>query len=204
MNETHCKIVPAPSGKLATRSSALAGRGLALLRQISARAQHRGLGWSSLHIAALGDHRREAEALIAQGENVNAQDKFGHTPLFFARSAYMAQVLISAGADVNARRNDEGTPLHRAARSGLRSVAKILIQSGANINASQKGSTPLHTAASHGRWSVAELLISNSADVNAVDSFGQTPLELAESARHQDVAELLKRHNHLNYPDKEN
>ncbi|MEN6357612.1 MAG: ankyrin repeat domain-containing protein [Armatimonadota bacterium] len=194
MNETSCKIVPAPSGKLATRSSALVGRGLALLRQMSAHAKYRGLGWTSLHIAALGDHRREAEILTVRGEDVNARDKFGHTPLFFARSAYMAQVLISAGADVNAMRDDGGTALHRAARGGLRSVAKILIQSGADISASKNGSTALHIAARHGHWIVVELLVSSGADVNALDSFGQTPLDGAESAGHKDVAELLRRH----------
>ncbi|MHB9036475.1 MAG: ankyrin repeat domain-containing protein [Armatimonadota bacterium] len=194
---TTCKIVPTPSGKLATRSSALAGRGLALLKQMSARARHRGLGWTSLHIASLGDHRREAEMLIAQGEDVNAQDKFGHTPLFFAKSAYMAQVLIAHGADVNARRHDGGTALHRAARSGSRPVAKLLIHAGANVNAVQSGTTPLHVAARHGHWTVAELLISSGADIDAIDDLGQTPLSEAESGGHGIVAGLLRRHSEV-------
>lgn len=187
-------IQPAPSGKLATRSSALAGRGLALLKQINARAhRHRGLGWTSLHIVALGDHRREAELLLAHGADANARDKFGHTPLFFARSAYMTQVLVSHGADVNARRDDGTTALHKAARNGCRQVARTLIRAGADVNAAQDGSTPLHVAARRGHWSVVELLVSHGADANTPDSDGDTALALAERGGHVDVAQLLRR-----------
>jgi len=187
-------IVPAPGGKLATRSANLAGRGLSLLHQLGTRAgRHRGLGWTSLHIAALGDHRREAEILLSRGADANARDKFGHTPLFFARTAYMAQVLLSHGADPNARRRDGATVLHKAARGGSRQVARMLIHAGAKVNAAQGGSTPLHIAARGGHWSVVELLVSHGAKVGAKDSLGRTALALAELGGHENVARLLRR-----------
>ena len=193
-SERSCAIVAASGTKLAARSAGLANRGLAMLQQMAARANRRGLGWTSLHIAALGDRRKEAEALINQGADVNARDKYGHTPLFFSKSAYMAQLLICAGADVNARREDGGTALHRAARTGSRQAAKTLLQGRADANIRQNGSTPLHIAAQHGHWTVAELLIENRADVDAEDALGLTALEIAIGNGHKAVAKLLERH----------
>lgn len=187
-------IVAASGTKLAARSASLAGRGLAMLQQMAARANRRGLGWTSLHIAALGDHRKEAEILINQGLDVNARDKYGHTPLFFAKSAYMAQILICGGADVNARREDGGTALHRAARSGIRQVAKTLLQAGADPNIRQNGSTPLHIAARHGHWTITELLLESHADVDTEDTLGLTALDIAAANGHKSVVKLLERH----------
>ncbi len=192
-NHQH-SIVAVPGGRLAYRTSGLARRGLAMLEQTAARANRRGLGWTALHIAAIGDHKRETDLLLARGEDTNARDRFGHTPLFFAKSAYVALVLFSHGADPNARREDGATPLHRAARTGNRQVARVLIGAGADVNASQRGVTPLHIAARRGHWAVAELLLSAGADVDAVDDRGRTALELAESEGHGSVAELVRRY----------
>lgn len=187
-------IVAVSGGRIPSRASALAGRGLSTIREMAARANRRGaLDWTSLHIAALGDRRREAEWLISQGSDVNARDRFGHTPLFFARSAYMAQALICHGADANARREDGGTALHRAARMGSRQVTKVLLESGADPSAEQRGTTPLHVAARHGRWTVAELLIKHGADIDAIDDRGRTALDIARDAGHENVARLLVR-----------
>ncbi len=188
-------IIAAPTGKPTARSGRLAERGLSMLRQIAASANRRSaLGWSSLHIAALGDHRREAEILLEQGADVNDRDKFGHTPLFFAKSAYMAQILIAHGADVNARRDDGGAPLHRAARMGCRMVIKTLLEAGADISAEQSGATPLHVAARHGHWGVAEILLIRGADVDALDNWGRTPRDMAASGGHEQVVRLLERY----------
>lgn len=192
-NREH-SIVAAHSGRLSTRAASLARRGLLMLEHTAARAGRRGLGWTPLHIAAIGDHKREADILVARGDDVNARDRFGHTPLFFARSAYVAQVLVAHGADPNARREDGATPLHRAARAGSRQVARVLLQAGADANASQAGLSPLHIAARAGHWAVAELLLAAGADADAVDDCGRTALELAESAGYQSVAELVRRY----------
>jgi len=193
-SERHHSIVPISCDTLATKSACLAKRGLLLLEQLAARSNRRsGLGWTPLHIAAIGDHKREAEMLITHGSDVNARDKFGHTPLFFAKSAYITQVLVSGGADVNARRDDGATPLYKAARIGSRQVARILIDAGADVNAAQDGATALHVSARRGHWAVADLLIEHGANANAVDELGRTPLELAEVGGHEEVAKLIRR-----------
>ena len=193
-SERRHSIIPISCDTLATRSACLVKRGLLLLEQLAARANRRsGLGWTPLHIAALGDHKREAEILIAHGADVNARDKFGHTPLFFVKSAYLTQVLVSGGADVNIRRDDGATPLYKAARTGSRQVARILIDSGADVNASQDGTSPLHVAARRGHWAVADLLIEHGADADAIDDLGRTPLDLAEAGGHEEVGKLIRR-----------
>ena len=91
---------------------------------------------------------------------------------------------LAYGAHVNARNNDDVTPLHLAALSGHRSVAELLISKGAYVNASEKdGGTPLYFAAVMGHKDVAELLIAKGARVDT--------LFIAALLGHKDIEELL-------------
>ena len=56
---------------------------------------------------------------------------------------------IAAGKDLNTIGEDGWAPLHSAAIEGHKEVAKLLIESGANVNANDDlvGMTPLHHAA---------------------------------------------------------
>jgi ankyrin repeat protein len=83
------------------------------------------------------------------------------------------------------------TPLHIAAMSRNRDMAKFLLAHGADVNAKGKGGeTPLHYAATVDKDIVALLLASN-ADVNARDNRGLTPLHAAAAFGQIDIAELL-------------
>ena len=57
----------------------------------------------------------------------------GRTPLHFASNSEIAEMLIVAGADVNAKARGS-TPLHNAAYRGLKEIVELLIAKGANIN----------------------------------------------------------------------
>ena len=66
--------------------------------------------------------------------------------------------MIKAGADVNAKNNLGGTPLHEAAASGHKEIVEVLITKGANVNVNIGGWTSLHLAVDEGHTEIAELL----------------------------------------------
>ncbi|KAG8226948.1 hypothetical protein J437_LFUL004666 [Ladona fulva] len=85
------------------------------------------------------------------------------------------------------------TPLHLAAGYNNLEVAEFLLESGADVNAQDKGGLiPLHNASSYGHLDIAALLIKYSTVVNATDKWGFTPLhEAAQKGRTQLCALLL-------------
>lgn len=118
----------------------------------------------------------------------------------------LAELLIAAGADVEARNEIDHRPLHVAARYGRPSVVKLLLARGADVGASSwRVHTPLHAASCGlgtqsdigGRLQVARLLLAAGADVNARErGSGFTPLRCATSyeSRNPAMADLLIAH----------
>ena len=69
------------------------------------------------------------------------------------------KALLAAGADVNAKHNNGGTPLHWAASDGHKELAELLLAKGANINAKDnEGRTALSLAQRGGHTAVVQLL----------------------------------------------
>ena len=95
---------------------------------------------------------------------------------------------LAGGVDVNAPLVRPGvpgsgaTPLHLAMVSGQLEAARLLLKSGANLEARAADDyrgTPLHWAAFVGRLDAVEFLIEAGANVNAGDAQGNTPLVAA-------------------------
>jgi len=144
-----------------------------------------------------------AKVLLSHGADVNSKEQWRQqTPLMWAVAEShpeMAQELIAHGADVNTRQvtwNWERqmtkeprekwmplgglTPLLFAARQGCLECARILLKSGAEINAADPNDvSPVLMATINGHYDVAGLLLDQGADPNIADETGRTALYAA-------------------------
>jgi uncharacterized protein len=94
-----------------------------------------------------------------------------------------ALALIKQGTDINLRNNLQETPLICAAFAGDVEVAKVLVESGADVNAQSLPTrfTALLWAAQKGSADIVRLLVEAGAEVNARDWDENTPLMQAAS-----------------------
>ena len=105
--------------------------------------------------------RRTVRALVEQGADLGAVDKFGRTAM------------------------------HWAAYSGNLELVKYLVSVKADVNAADDGRTVLHAAAGRGELDVVEYLVGQGADPAVVDSDGNTPADIAADDGHGEVASYL-------------
>jgi ankyrin repeat protein len=103
---------------------------------------------------------------------------------------------IRERANVDARDNNNWTPLHHAAEKGYAELVNILLQNRASINAENNGkATPLHFAARNGHIKVVEALLISKAMVNATTQNNNwTPLHFAAKHNHIAVVKALIKH----------
>jgi ankyrin repeat protein len=88
--------------------------------------------------AAKAGYVEDVQTLVQSGANLNACDNTGvialHWAAFHAHEEVL-RVLIDLGADLEAHdRTGGGTPLHYACSRGNVREAKLLVESGANLN----------------------------------------------------------------------
>ncbi len=129
----------------------------------------------AIHHAAADGNVKKVSALLAKGVSPDQRDTEGNTALHFARKRKMINVLLDAGANVDARNNDGLTPLFMRIPDAF-SNAYLLLARGANVNIrDNNNNTPVHVyAAFRGRNGLPK-----GADVNAVNNMGITPLHIA-------------------------
>ena len=158
----------------------------------------RSLEAGRVHTAVLKQSVSELAEAIASGENVDALDREGRTPLFYAvqkgDTAIVAE-LVQHGAKINARDKNAETPLHFAARAHQPGVAELLLKNGADVHAQDvHGNSPLFVAVfnSRGRGEIIVLLQLHGADKTIKNKHGVSPEELARRIANYDVKSLLK------------
>lgn len=119
------------------------------------------VGDTALHLAAAGYRVEIIKILIDAGADPNASNNHRNSgPLHYAsdrngvgpawdpqRQVTTVELLIKAGAKLNAQDKNGATPLHRAVRTRSAEVVRILLKSGANPRVLNKpGSTAFHLA----------------------------------------------------------
>ncbi len=102
------------------------------------------------------------------------------------------QVMISAGADVNAKMTRGWTPLMVAAKYGNTEIMSLLIQNRANINLTDdEGNTALMMAVTGRRLAAVRLLLNNRADRRIKNSSGLDAVNIAKLSGFEEAMKLL-------------
>ena len=113
-------------------------------------------GYPAMHMAIKMNYSQAVKLLLDAGGDVEIKNKSkstgseGETPLICVivwAHDKIAEMLIEAGANVNAKAENQATPLHEAVGLGNVSIAKILLKNGAHKHAKDnEGRTPLEWA----------------------------------------------------------
>ena len=133
---------------------------------------------SPLHEAAQSGQLDVIETLLAEGSDIEAQDRGGDTPL-----------IVAAG------RSGRGfTALHAAAYGGHLEIVQIVLDHGAAINDqdNEGRKTALHMAAEENHLEVANLLLTLGAEVDLPDLQGLTAASLATVKAFEEMLILLR------------
>ena len=142
------------------------------------------------------DNVKLVKALLKRGDDVNAVDDNGRTPLMLAISEMynfevfeVVKALLQHGANVNAADNAGQTPLMFAVNKKYNfEVVEALLKRGANVNATDNaGQTPLMFALSiDDNDHVVETLLKHGADISIEDSAGTNAVDHAIMLRNND------------------
>ena len=156
-----------------------------------------------LHIAVQSGNIKITKLLLEHGANPNLPvDTFcGNTVLESALiigETKMLKILLDYGANPNQIADDtEKTPIMVAVYFAPSECVQILIEKGANVNATDVyGRTALMCVAGFddddNKIAIARLLIEHGANVNAVDKNGETALSFAKQSGNHRMVQLLK------------
>jgi ankyrin repeat protein len=148
----------------------------------------------------LGSNNHKDPVALLTVHGVDTADmKNGYTPLqlaiFSVGHRKMVELLVSKGADVNARAASGATPLFFAVLRDQKDDAQFLIDKGANVNTPDAyGDTILDCALHLQYGSLIQMLVDHGADVNAQDQSMHRPLTYAMGMDDHKWADLLRKH----------
>ena len=157
-------------------------------------------GRACITLAALDGHTETVRTLLCVPEvDVNQPSHQGFTSLHctaFANRSDVAQVLIDAGADIEARNIIGSTPLHCACQGGAHEIVQMLVEAGADVcEVDDQGRTCLSIAAQNGHTETVRYLVGlREVDVRHRNILGRTALHYARQEQHAGVVRVLLKH----------
>ena len=108
----------------------------------------------------------------------------------------VVEVLIDAGADIDAGTSEGGTPLHVACEYGELAIVKMMVKAGADVCVTDNaGTTCLIIAAANGHTETVRYLVGlPEVDVNHTTNGGETAVHYASREKRTDVVRVLLAH----------
>lgn len=151
---------------------------------------------TNLQIAAWQDEVETARFLLANHATVDLKSpQLQNTALHFAAlsgSTTVINLLLSKGADINAKNRNRKTPLFWAIRQENEEAIIVLLDNGAKIDALDiDGISPLHDAVFYESLPVIEILLNRGSQIDTRDFREQTPLHFAAQKQNVDLGALL-------------
>jgi ankyrin repeat protein len=144
-------------------------------------------GETPLHNAALNGNLAMIELLVSRGADPNARDDHGVRPFHYA-----SRHLQGSAVQLLRRLGAHEDNLFEAINAGDVGRVHAFLASGIDVNAPDLHGTPLHLAVATNQVAVALMLIDAGADLEAVgDPAGAHPLHLATLHGHAAMARLL-------------
>jgi uncharacterized protein len=149
--------------------------------------------------AVFDNSSTQVEDLLCRGVNVNAVEAFSECSAIgmaaFFSEVKVVRLLVSYGADLSQRDKLGQTPLHNAAKAGLKrslTITEVLLTHGADINAvCHEGWTPLMTAVSRQNVELVKLLMERGADSTMRNSEGKRAVDLIIPGKNEAALRLL-------------
>lgn len=151
-------------------------------------------GSTLLHHAAGFGSVESMVFLLDKGADVNAKNRRGSTPLFWAlHDEPKVRLLISRGAAVTIKNVEGRSLVYQASLLGNgNAILKLLLDNGGDPNmATLNGLTPLSGAALRGDVEAMRLLIDKGAQIDARNGAGATALMAAATNGSPDAVRLL-------------
>uniref|UniRef100_A0A672P936 ARF GTPase-activating protein GIT2-like n=1 Tax=Sinocyclocheilus grahami TaxID=75366 RepID=A0A672P936_SINGR len=138
----------------------------------------------------------DPSSIMSGKRKANPQDRVHPNKTDFIKAKYQMLAFVHrmpCREDDSVTAIDLSKQLHSSVRTGNLETCLRLLSLGAQANFfhPEKGNTPLHVAAKAGQPLQAELLTVYGADPGAPDSSGNTPIDFARQAGHQELADRL-------------
>lgn len=139
-----------------------------------------------------------------EGIDVNEPNKDGNTPLIKAASkkSIITKILLKAKADPKIENASKVTALHRSAEAGHIENAELLLEAGAEVDATDRwGETALIIAVQNEDLRMVRLILRYNPDLKITNNRGEGALTIAKRQKNPQIYNMLTPISKLSLPE---